>query len=771
VGQTIATQRPDAITDLHKAEPTEPKVALADAWRVCDLPALCAFLIYLVLSIFFFGRLLFGRLSAVHIGMSPDPGHVIWFLEWWPHAIAHGLNPMLTRSLWAPHLLNVVWTVSVPFASAIVSPLTVTLGPVVSFNVLCLLSLPLDAWCTFVLCRYLTRNYWTSLLGGYVFGFSAFVLGQMVSGHLQMLLVFPAPMAAYVTVRRFAGEMTNRRFTILLVPLLLAQFLLSLEVFATMTLFAGLVLVLEWSFGSSHARRAVLHLIGPIARSYAFAMILAGPFLYYFFTVEFRSKPFFTPAAFSADLLNLFVPTPTNELGQLPLVEAVSKHFVYGWIMLAADGAYLSLPIIVIAALYAWIHWREPLANLLVSCLIVAVLFSLGPILHIAGHALPIALPWWLFAQLPLLGNVAPACLSMYAFLVLALIVSLWLATADMAPMLKLGVAVAIVAFNLPNLSARFWVRAVDTPSFFRNGLYRSYISEGETVLILPYAYTGNSMLWQAEAHMYFNMVESTIPAPDEFRRWPIFPALTIKTYVPGATEQFQEFLSAHGVSAIVVTDEVLATWQIFLSTLNVRPVKVDGVSLYRLSTKPGFDVETTLRGLRTRFDTERLATLVISAEKCLSRGQSPDSLSVLKATELGLIPADSLIGPPMLLVPGLESHPNSNINPRLAYGVWLGETSDGLVGVGEQVCYSAVASVVEKLRGVSSGIYFPYPDKLVTMSAADARDGWLVITFTRAQLTQASALLAAMSAQGMLRQTPPTAATHRTGACQANVR
>src|ERR1700737_3181532 len=62
---------------------------------------------------------------------------------------------------------------------------------------------------------------------------------------------------------------------------------------------------------------------------------------------------------------------------------------------------------------------------------------------------------------------------------------------------------------------------------------------------------------------------------------------------------------------------------------LNVRPVKVDGVSLYRLSTKPGFDAETTLRDLRTRFDTERLAALVISAEKYLSLGQRPDSLSV----------------------------------------------------------------------------------------------------------------------------------------------
>ena len=57
---------------------------------------------------------------------------------------------------------------------------------------------------------------------------------------------------------------------------------------------------------------------------------------------------------------------------------------------------------------------------------------------------------------------------------------------------------------------------------------------------------------------------------------------------------------------------------------------------------------------LRRRFDEKRFATLVAGAEKYLSDGGSLDSLSVLRAEELNLIPKDSLVGPPTLVIPGL---------------------------------------------------------------------------------------------------------------------
>jgi hypothetical protein len=773
VEQSRVPQQPIPVADPSPAEqPGLPSAQTIVTVRAYDLPALCAFALYFALSILFFGRGLFGHISDAYFGVGVDPGLMMWSLVWWPHALADGLNPLMTHAIWAPSGFNLAWSTSIALASVIASPLTATLGPVPTYNILCLLSLPTNAYCAFILCRYLTQDYSGSLLGGYVFGFSAFMLGQLISGHLHLLLVFSVPLFVYLVMRRIAGEITQRKFTLSLTLILVAQFLLSPEIFATMTMFASLALLLTWSLDIGRASERILNVLKSIAYAYGMAILGVTPYLYYFFAYKIGIAPLYTPAVFSADPLNFLVPTPINELGRIALFKSVSAGFVSGWTVEA--GAYFSLPLILVAILYTHRHWTEPVSKLLVYCLAATIILALGPILHIytPSHQVRIVLPWWLLAKLPLLKNALAVRFSMYAFLVLAVISAHYFASERLTPVVKLTLAVAVVAANLPNFSADFWVRSVRTPRFFQNAVYKHYLAKGKTVLIVPYAYTGNSMLWQAQTHMYFNMAEGvTLPPPVEFRRWPIFPTLTKQAYIPNATEQFRGFLSAHSVEAIIVTDEALPTWQVFLSTLHVRPIKIDGVSLYRISAQPRFDVETTLRSLRARFDTERLVTLVMSAEKYLSQGKSVHSLSVLKAKDLDLVPQDSLIGPPVLLVPGMQVDLNQDADPHLAYGVWLGETSDGLVGVGEQVWYSAVAPVVEKLRGVSSGIYFPYPDKLATTTAVDMRDGWLLITFTRAQLTQASALLAAMSAQGMLPQASPTAATQRTGACQANVR
>ena len=179
--------------------------------------------------------------------------------------------------------------------------------------------------------------------------------------------------------------------------------------------------------------------------------------------------------------------------------------------------------------------------------------------------------------------------------------------------------------------------------------------------------------------------------------------------------------------------------WKTMLTNLDAHPIKVEDVWLFRVARRPPTDVETTWRELRRRFDTERIVTLVAGAEKYLSGGGSLDSLSVLKAEKLNLIPKDSLVGPPTLVIPGLPIESKRNIDPHLLDGVWLGKTPDGLVSVGAQVWYSAAAPMVEQLRRVASGIYYPYPDKLTaSVLGTEQPSGWLLMTFTREQLARA---------------------------------
>ena len=83
---------------------------------------------------------------------------------------------------------------------------------------------------------------------------------------------------------------------------------------------------------------------------------------------------------------------------------------------------------------------------------------------------------------------------------------------------LRWALGLAIVPFMLPNLSASFWATPAEIPSFFTNGLYRQYLAPGETVMVLPYGYLGEGMLWQAATGFYFRMagadVSSVPPVP-----------------------------------------------------------------------------------------------------------------------------------------------------------------------------------------------------------------------------------------------------------------
>ena len=105
------------------------------------------------------------------------------------------------------------------------------------------------------------------------------------------------------------------------------------------------------------------------------------------------------------------------------------------------------------------------------------------------------------------------------------------------------------------------------------------------------------------------------------------------------------------------------------------------------------------------------------------------------------------MVGPPTLVIPGLPIESKRIIDPHLLDGVWLGKTTDGLVSVGAQVWYSAAAPMIDQLRRVTSGIYYPYPDKLTTsVPATEESNGWLLMTFTREQLARASELLISLN-------------------------
>src|SRR5262249_37522744 len=186
-----------------------------------------------------FAALWIGRGVLVHPGARvlgdpyKDKTILMWSFLWWPHAIAHGHDPFAANVVWAPHGVDLAWVTSSPTLSLALTPVSETVGPVVAYNLAALAAAPLAAWTAFLLARRLTGRFGASLVAGFLFGFSPYLIGQSV-GHLNLSFVCLVPLAGLLAVRFFQGSLGRRRFTVLLALVLALQFGISTEIFATL---------------------------------------------------------------------------------------------------------------------------------------------------------------------------------------------------------------------------------------------------------------------------------------------------------------------------------------------------------------------------------------------------------------------------------------------------------------------------------------------------------------------------------------------------------
>jgi hypothetical protein len=261
-------------------------------------------------------------------------------------------------------------------------PLTNTLGPVAAYNLLCVICPALGAWSAFLLCRYLTKDFWSSVVGGYLFGFSAYVLGHMLGGHLDCFAVFILPLIVYLVLAQIEGRIERRTFALLFFALLVAQFLIATEVVATMTILGSAALAVVWMFGQSDLRRRIQAVAAPISLAYLATAVVVSPWLYYMF-VDFRHKPLRSSNEHSADLLSLVIPTQTIELGDISdFFRNLSSRFTSN---IFENGSYVGIPLLIIAVWFAVSRWRTVAGKVLTLMLAITIIMGMGPWLHVAG--------------------------------------------------------------------------------------------------------------------------------------------------------------------------------------------------------------------------------------------------------------------------------------------------------------------------------------------------------------------------------------------------
>ncbi len=542
------------------------------------------------------GRGVLFHLDREAVGSNPASDFQImtWSLAWWPWAIGHGLNPLHTRLLWPPVGFSTLWMTTVPAAAALALPLTLTAGPLVAYNVLMILAIPLASVAAYLLCRELAGRFLPALVGGLLFGLSPYMLGHTLSQHLDLVLVFPLPLVALFCIRYVRGKTSSLRFVAALALLLLLQLGFSLELFCDLTLVLGLGLLFAF-IGGPASRSRLIRLIGLVALSYACLLPVLAAIATFALA---RSHGALTnpPTSYAIDLANLVIPTPTLLAGTLHGARAISLHFAGN---IGEQDGYLGVPLIAVALGGLMLLWRR--GAWLVGCLLVCtILFSLGPILTLDGRPLR-SLPFAL-TRLPIFSQALPARLSIFTALGASVLAALLLGRLKPS-WLAVGVAGLLVVSLAPNFrpAGRLlgaWPNSTDfsyaTPrlslGFVDDPLWQRLMAPGSTVLVLPTGDATSAGFWQAESDMRFALAVPGTPfVPPALLGEPVMQGLLSNhlARLEGtslATARLRAYLRANHVAIVAVTHAGARRWQRLAALATAtRPWIVGSTTLYRV--------------------------------------------------------------------------------------------------------------------------------------------------------------------------------------------
>jgi hypothetical protein len=522
------------------------------------------------------------RTISASVG-SGDPALFMWGLTWWPHAIAHGLNPFVSHYLWTPTGVDTAQSTLLPTAAIALTPFTALWGPIFSYNILAIASPVLSSLTAYLLCRRLVQRELPAVAGGYLFGFSSYVFAQL-TGHLNLTLIFLIPVMVHVALRRVDREISLRAYVIVMALLFILQAGLSTELLAECIGFGAVILIFARVLVPPQYRSLIDGLALETAGAGIAALIVGSPFFYYaLFSGEFPKGVGSYWDVYAQDLLNPFFPTITTSLGHN---EFQSLSLTYGSNLTENDG-YLSIPLVIAFLVWALGGERRRLLNKLVLVVAaVSVIAALGAHLHIAGHQ-TVVLPFALVQHLPIFNDILPTRIVLFTSLAVSVGIAAWLNKRTGRVLGRWFIVLLGAVMLFPNVTTVLYGVRPHNPRFFSTAMYRSYLSPGENVLVIPFASNDVSTLWQAEADFSFYMpegyVSGIIPAP--FDEEPTVSHLEQNT--PPVPAELMSFVRGHYISHIVVDMASAGPWPDVLAQMGLQGRSVGGVLLYTVPNAP----------------------------------------------------------------------------------------------------------------------------------------------------------------------------------------
>ena len=494
-----------AATGPAPAGPVRHDALLAPAPRTPGPHHVLAVAVYLAAAVAMWSHVWFGGDPAHTITCNcGDTSQQVWWLEWFPWALSHGHDPLLTNAMWARlGGVNAITNTSWMAPAALLWPVTALFGPVASFNVANLLAPVVSGWAAFVLAGRFSRRVAPRLVAGGLYAFSPFMLRNTVLGHIDLTVTAYLPVVVLLGLGLLTRGARPVRTGLVLGGLSVLQFFTGVEVMAitAVTVALGALLVVARRPRLVRAALGPLLVAGSVAAAVAGAC-LAYPVWFFLHGPRHVQGPFW-PVVSSAPWrivdagANVYsTHTSLRAVGYLG-PQGPSTDFL-GFGLLAA--VVLSAPL-----------WRRR-----TSCALVAGVGLLAWVLEF--------FPARAWASLPVLSSVELVRFALPVSLCVGLLLAAsidawweavgrrWRTVSDAA---RRGAArAAVVALSagafvplLVTYSLPFTVTTARVPAWFAHDAPR--LARGTAVLTIPFAYALESqpMAWQAETGDAFDLV------------------------------------------------------------------------------------------------------------------------------------------------------------------------------------------------------------------------------------------------------------------------
>jgi hypothetical protein len=510
-------------------------------------------------------------------GQGSDPFAFVWFLAWWPWAIAHHLNPLFTHLVWQPVGVCLAWVTSVPLLAVIGWPLTL-ISPVLTFNFLVLSAPVLSGWGAYFLCLHITRKPGAAIIGGFLFGFSSYEMAQDTAV-LNLSFTLCVPLLLLIVLRRLEDGIGRAKTVALGGMLLICQFLICIEILGMIFLFGGIA----WGLGMAYLpgrRRALRRLAVDGLWTAPLVVLALSPFLVSMAqNAGSVNLPGLWPYYFVADPLNFFIPSRNNLLGGWL---GIAGHFNGG---IQEQDGYIGLPLLVMIALFARRKSGSAAGRMLLVMLLVLLVASLGPRLWVAGQVYRLALPWSLFVHLPLLGSALPTRFALFVSLLTAIIAVLWITDAVPRRQRPARYALAMLACVFLAPRPHPWM-PLPTSRFFQPGRVEAALGQNARLLVLPFSINGPSAFWQADEKFGFVQSAGYVGFPPRaMQRYPAVGELFSGAGAPHLSADIAAFCNSTRTQYIVLGPGTTAGVRSAVAGLHWRARRFDDVIVY---TVPG---------------------------------------------------------------------------------------------------------------------------------------------------------------------------------------